>query len=105
MTSRSNDDDYTKERAEIGRDGGADRQGQQRAFTLIELLVVMATVALLAAILAPATQRAGRHARAVVCQSQLRQWGVGFAAFLDEYDSPIADAQPRRVGSVLATVL
>jgi prepilin-type processing-associated H-X9-DG protein len=67
------------------------RQGR-RAFTLVELPVVLATVALLAAILWPVVQQAARQARAVACQSQLRQWGIGFAAFLDEHDTPVATA-------------
>ena len=67
-------------------------QGRKRAFTMTELLVVMATVTSLAAMLWPAIQQAGRHARAVACQGQLRQWGLGFTAFLDEYDNPVIDA-------------
>jgi len=61
----------------------------RRAFTLVELLVVMAIMTLLAAVLWPAVQRAAQQARAVACQSQLRQWGTGFAAFLEEHDNPV----------------
>jgi len=57
-----------------------------RAFTLIELLVVIAVIALLVAILIPALQRARRQARAVVCQANLKQWGLHFAAFVSEND-------------------
>ena len=68
---------------------GFDGRRRPRAFTLIELLAVLATIAVLAAILWPAMQRATRQARAVACQGQLRQWGIGFAAFLDEHDNPV----------------
>ena len=45
-----------------------------KGFTLIKLLVVIAILALLLSILAPMLQRARRHAKAVACQGNLRQW-------------------------------
>ena len=56
----------------------ADRGG---AFTLIELLVVIAVIALLLAILLPVLHAVRKHAAAVTCQSNLRQWGI----LLDTY--------------------
>jgi prepilin-type N-terminal cleavage/methylation domain-containing protein/prepilin-type processing-associated H-X9-DG protein len=44
-------------------------------FTLIELLVVIAIIALLMAILFPVLRSARNHAKMVVCQSNLKQWG------------------------------
>jgi prepilin-type N-terminal cleavage/methylation domain-containing protein/prepilin-type processing-associated H-X9-DG protein len=53
-------------------------------FTLIELLVVIAVIALLIAILVPALQKVRRQTRAVICQSNLRQWGTVLALYADE---------------------
>ncbi len=56
------------------------------AFTLIELLVVIAIIALLMAILMPALQRVKKQAKAVVCRSNLKQWGVVFAMYTGDND-------------------
>jgi prepilin-type N-terminal cleavage/methylation domain-containing protein len=58
----------------------------RRAFTLIELLVVIAIIALLMGILMPALNRVKKQAKAVACQSRLREWGLIFKFYTDEYD-------------------
>lgn len=58
----------------------------RKAFTLVELLVVIAIIALLMAILMPALRRARNQSKAVVCQSNQRQWGNFFALFLSDHD-------------------
>ncbi len=63
-----------------------DRAGHCRAFTLIELLVVISIIALLMALLFPVLQKVRKQARAVVCQSHLRQWGLRYAAYQSEHD-------------------
>ncbi len=55
-------------------------------FTLIELLVVIAIIALLMAILMPALQRVKKQAKTVACLSLLKQWGLYFSMYTQEYD-------------------
>ena len=50
----------------------------KRGFTLVELLVVIAIIALLMSILMPALARVREQAKAVLCQSNLRQMGAAF---------------------------
>jgi prepilin-type N-terminal cleavage/methylation domain-containing protein len=59
---------------------------RKRGFTLIELLVVIAIIALLMAILLPSLQAAREQGRAVVCQSNLKQWAAIFKIYTDDYD-------------------
>ncbi len=54
---------------------------KQRGFTLIELLVVIAIIALLMGILMPALQRVRKQTKAVICQSNIKQWGVIFIMY------------------------
>jgi prepilin-type N-terminal cleavage/methylation domain-containing protein len=57
---------------------------KRKGFTLIELLVVIAIIALLMAILMPALQRVKQQAKAVMCQSNLKQWGTIFMMYTDQ---------------------
>ena len=57
-----------------------------RGFTLIELLVVISILVLLMGILLPTLQQVRKQAKAVVCQANLRQWGVAFSMYMNEYN-------------------
>ena len=70
---------------------------KHNAFTLIELLVVISIIALLIAILLPALQRAKKQARAVVCQTNLKQWGSVFVLYTEDNEGRL----PNGLGSAL----
>lgn len=67
---------------------------KNKGFTLIELLVVIAIIAILAAILFPVFAKAREKARQITCASNLKQLGLGYIQYYQDYDEqfPVGQA-------------
>ena len=63
-----------------------------RGFTLIELLVVIAIIAILAAILLPVFASARENARKSSCENNMKQIGIAFFAYAQDYDEKLTIA-------------
>ncbi|MDW8343730.1 MAG: prepilin-type N-terminal cleavage/methylation domain-containing protein [Verrucomicrobiae bacterium] len=68
----------------------------RRAFTLIELLVVVAIVVVLAALVWPAYNSARERGRSIACMSSLRQIGMAFRLYAQDYDGYLCPTGTRR---------
>src|SRR3954462_9321456 len=72
---------------------------RKQGFTLIELLVVIAIIAILASILFPVFARARENARRSSCQSNLKQLGLAFAQYTQDYDERLPGATDGPTGN------
>jgi prepilin-type N-terminal cleavage/methylation domain-containing protein len=64
----------------------------QKGFTLIELLVVVSVIALLIALLLPALRNAKAAGQRAQCLSNLRQIGIGFHLYVEDFRDTAPDS-------------
>jgi prepilin-type N-terminal cleavage/methylation domain-containing protein/prepilin-type processing-associated H-X9-DG protein len=65
---------------------------KQAGFTLIELLVVISVIVLLMALLLPVLRRVRNQTKAVICQSNLKQWGQIMGLFTHDNEGGFINA-------------
>ena len=71
----------------------------RRRFTLIELLVVIAIIAILASMLLPALQQARERGRSAKCINNMKQVGMGFVGYTDEFKGVVPPNGNQRIGT------
>lgn len=67
----------------------SNRSSRRNAFTLIELLVVIAIIGVIASILFPVFAQARERARRTACASNLKQLGLAYLQYAQDYDEKL----------------
>ena len=73
---------------------------RKTAFTLVELLVVIAVIVILASILFPVFARARENARRAACQSNMKQLGLAYMQYTQDYDEKLPHIDPSATDAV-----
>jgi prepilin-type N-terminal cleavage/methylation domain-containing protein/prepilin-type processing-associated H-X9-DG protein len=76
---------------------------KQAGFTLVELLVVIGIIAVLIAMLLPVMAKAREAANSTKCASNLRQIGIAFAMYENQYDGFVIPSQTHYTGTGINT--
>ena len=82
---------------------------KRRGFSLIELVVVIAIIAILVALLLPATRRSREAARRSSCKNNLKQMGIALNAYFESFGgfppAYVVDVEGRQLQSWRTLIL
>lgn len=79
------------------------RVSAARGFSLLDVLVTMAVISVLMALLLPSLAKVNETARRVVCQSNVRQVGLGVLMYADDWNGQLPPSMYLARGTARAT--